>query len=216
MPEGALIIWHDMPDEQREEMLDWYDREHHAERVAIDGFLCVRRYHAVEAARQLFIHYETTGPQVLSSDAYLERVNNPTPWSLKCQKLIRNNSRTVCRLLRSEGRAKGGFVITAAFRRSGDESAENGLEAGLDLVGSLSGVLSWQAYAADAGTSSLPSTEKKLRGAADDHVTGLIVAHATELAAARAVRDAFAAAGNPAAGQQPELGLFQLAFSLGG
>ncbi|MBL0935989.1 MAG: hypothetical protein IBJ07_14690 [Rhizobiaceae bacterium] len=208
---GALIIWHDMPEEQRDEMLAWYNSEHHAERVDIEGFHGVRRYHAVEADHQLFIHYETSGPEVLSSESYLARVNAPTAWSLKCQRLIRNNSRTVCALESRHGTARGGFVVTHALRGTVDEERAQSFAAQRKAAGQVPGFLAWEAFRADNGASALPSAEKSLRGKADDHIAGLHVFHVMDLGSARAVRDTLL--------QVPallgtETGIFQLAFSL--
>ena len=35
---GILAIWHDMVSEQEQVLNDWYNQEHHAERIALEGF----------------------------------------------------------------------------------------------------------------------------------------------------------------------------------
>lgn len=216
---GALVIWHDMPVdmEERADMLAWYDHEHHPERVAIRGFLGVCRYHAVAAPRELFIRYRTLDAAVLSSPSYRARVDDPTAWSRRCQPRIRNNSRTVCAVLARSGMGEGGFVATVAFAADGwDEAlAARGWRSLTELAKRHPAVVSVEMLAADRSVSGLPSTEKDLRGAADEHVGGLFILHASDLDALRQAlaqwRDdwAVSASAAPAA-----TGLFALAFRL--
>lgn len=206
---GALVIWHDMPADRSAEMLDWYNREHHAERVGIEGFLGVRRYHAVEAARALFIHYETENPEVLASDAYLARVNDPTTWSLKCQPAIRNNSRTVCSVERVAGDARGGFVVTAALHAGHDDQAAPFRTLATDIE-RFEGILAWEVLQGNGAASALPSAEKALRGAADDLVASVLIIHAMDLTSARKACNFVAEKG----GTRFEVGIYQLAFAL--
>ena len=51
------------------------------ERVAIPGFLRGRRYVALDADLEFFNLYEAASPKVLAGPDYLERLNNPTPWT---------------------------------------------------------------------------------------------------------------------------------------
>lgn len=214
--QGALIIWHDMPPEHRADMLAWYDHEHHAERVAIEGFLSVRRYHAIDAARALFIHYDIVGPQALTSNAYLERVNTPTDRSLRYQPMIRNNSRTACAVVARHGSARGGFALTIGFSRDlWDSQGDLIDQAALwNLLSRRPGLLSLEIFSADPAASSLPSTEKKLRGADDRHAGGVLVLHATNAEALLQARADTDADKRFHALREAETGLFQLAFCL--
>ncbi|ODT55071.1 MAG: hypothetical protein ABS59_04395 [Methylobacterium sp. SCN 67-24] len=120
---GILAIWHDIVPEHQTDVLFWYDREHHFERLAVPGFRSVRRYQAEPGTSpQLFIRYETESIATLSAPAYLERLNQPTPWTLRCQPQFRGNSRTVCERIESHGGAEGGCAVT--IRLAGPMSAE--------------------------------------------------------------------------------------------
>ena len=92
----------------------WHSGEHLAERLAIPGFLRGRRTVAADpAARwQYFILYEVRDASVMTSAAYLERLNNPTPWSRKVHAASRL-SRTLCRVAESHGSGVGAHLVTA-------------------------------------------------------------------------------------------------------
>ncbi len=180
-PRGILAIWHDIAPGWEGEVLAWYDREHHFERLDVPGFLGVRRYTALGSGPRLFIRYETVDAAVLGSAAYLARVNAPTPGTLRAQPQFRNNSRTVCRRLARFGRAEGGVVAT--LRLAGTEGW-----AWRDAATLLErrGILAAEVWEADAERSAIASNEKRLRGVADAHVAAVLVVHASDPAAAEA------------------------------
>lgn len=43
MHEGLLAIWHDVVAESEAAVTHWYNTEHHAERLGVEGFLPARR-----------------------------------------------------------------------------------------------------------------------------------------------------------------------------
>lgn len=205
---GILAIWHDIAPESRDATLEWYDREHHFERLAVPGFRSVRRYHAVEGAPELFIRYETDTESVLSSPAYLARLDNPTPWTLRSQPTFRNNSRTVCRRDGAAGTAEGGIVVTVRLAADAGFSVADFEPLAAGLVG-RPGTLSAEFWRADPGRSSIPTREKELRGAADRTVGAVVVVHGRDVASGRAIRKA---AQDALAGFAPEIGVYQLSF----
>lgn len=83
---GLLLTMTDPPVGMEEEFNAWYDDEHLPERLAIPGFVSARRWVAdVEPGQGRYLAtYELSSPGVLSSAAYLERLNHPTPWSRRC------------------------------------------------------------------------------------------------------------------------------------
>ena len=80
---AVVAIWNDITPEGRRTFIEWHNREHIPERVAIPGFHRGRRYVAIEASPEYFTLYEARDAGVLVSDAYLERLNAPTPWSVR-------------------------------------------------------------------------------------------------------------------------------------
>lgn len=86
MNRGLLLTLTEPPPRMEEEFNAWYDEEHLAERLAIPGFRSVRRWVAQvpAGAGKYLATYELDSLAVLSSAAYLQRFENPTPWSRRC------------------------------------------------------------------------------------------------------------------------------------
>lgn len=211
MARGILAIWHDIAPEQEADTLDWYDREHHFERLDIPGFLNVRRYQAEPGASpQLFIRYETENPGVLASAAYLDRLNQPTPWTLRCQPQFRNNSRTVCERVETFGRAEGGVAITV---RLTDQKFAPSLRDAAFRIAETPGILGWERWVADVERSVIPTREKQLRGGEDRYIGSVAVFHARGTAEAAACLAALqpTLAGLDAGSVQA--GIYRLAFA---
>jgi hypothetical protein len=121
---AILAFWADVEASGEADYVDWHNREHMPERCAVPGFLRGRRYLAVAAAPKYFMMYETETLGTLASPAYVERLNNPTPWTRKCLALFRNSNRTACRTTLSIGRGIGGAVATIRLGPSGRREQE--------------------------------------------------------------------------------------------
>lgn len=124
--QAFLAIWSDIDGARTDEWYRWHTEEHMPERVAIPGFLAGRRYeridrgigHVVPEDRRLqhcFMMYEGEHLAVFNSDAYLERLNNPTPWTRKVAPSFTNFCRGACRLQLSAGDGYGGVVLILRF-----------------------------------------------------------------------------------------------------
>jgi len=109
---AILAFWADVDASGEADYNDWHNREHMPERCGVPGFLRGRRYVAAAAAPKYFMMYETETLETLASPAYVERLNNPTPWTRKCLALFRNSNRTACRTTLSIGLGIGGAVAT--------------------------------------------------------------------------------------------------------
>lgn len=114
---GAICIWNDITPEGREEFYAWHIHEHMPERAAVPGFLRSRRFIALEAATQpeFFTLYETRDPSVHTSEAYLARLNAPTPWTRTATQAFRNTSRALTEVQASLGPGAGGMLGTIRF-----------------------------------------------------------------------------------------------------
>lgn len=204
---GVLGIWHDVVPGTEAAVEEWYDREHHAERIGIAGFRRARRYRGLEGAPLVFGRYDVDGPGVLQSPHYLRVLANPSDWTRRMMPLYRRMSRAVFRVESRIGRADGGFV--ASFR-IGDAATFDAALALLPGVVAQRHVLGAEAWSADpAATRPAVSREVELRGAPDAMVAAAIIVDGTEPAA---LRDAVAAL--RAALPRAESGLHQLVFSL--
>jgi hypothetical protein len=123
--EGAVAIWNDITDEGRANFYEWHNREHMPERLGIDGFLRGRRYVALEGAPEYFTLYEVRDGAVLSSAAYLKRLNAPTEWTTRSVAHFRNTARSLCRTDLKLGIGRGGYLGTLRF--DCDPQADRGL-----------------------------------------------------------------------------------------
>ncbi len=113
--EGLLAIWHDVLAGQEAAVSHWYNIEHHAERLSVEGFLAANRYRlAAGEGRQFLSLYRTRTPAVLSSAAYRARLESPSPRTREIMPTYRNMSRTVCRLALQQGMPEGGHLATLA------------------------------------------------------------------------------------------------------
>ncbi|MEO1491405.1 MAG: hypothetical protein AAFV19_04540 [Pseudomonadota bacterium] len=111
---GRLALWHDCAPGHEAEFEAWYKTEHLPERLSVPGFLRGRRWEAVHGAPRFFTFYETTGPEVLTSAAYRARLEAPTPltaWIMA--DVMRDLSRTICRVEKRAGHLQGGYAMTA-------------------------------------------------------------------------------------------------------
>ena len=111
---AAVAMWWDVAPEMRAEWEDWHSSEHMPERLAIPGFLRGTRWVAESGEPSYFVLYEVTHLATITGGAYLERLNNPTPWSRKMMPQHRNMVRALCVLRAGWG---GGLPHTLATIR---------------------------------------------------------------------------------------------------
>lgn len=107
---GVLAIWNGIAPEAEADFVAWHVREHIPERVGLPGFQRGRRYAAVDGTPAYFNFYEVASPDVLTSPAYLARLNDPTPWTRQVVAQFTHTSRTICDVVSSAGHGEGGVV----------------------------------------------------------------------------------------------------------
>jgi hypothetical protein len=112
-----LAIWNDIHGITPTEYDAWLTHEHMIERVGIPGFLRGRRYIALDdEPHRYFNCYETRDAAVMTSPAYLERLNNPTPLTQRVMPCLTNFLRMGCRTVGTVGQHVGGAMATLRFR----------------------------------------------------------------------------------------------------
>ena len=118
-----LAIWHDIAEGAHDEYVEWHTREHMPERLSIPGFLTGKRLHTPGAGRYVFgTIYSGETVEVFRSPAYLERLNNPTPWTSQVAPTFRNFLRVACDRVAVAGRGDGGTMATIRFNFTGDDA----------------------------------------------------------------------------------------------
>ena len=116
---AAVAMWWDVTPEMRAEWEDWHSSEHMPERLAIPGFLRGTRWLAESAEPSYFVLYEVTRLATITGGAYLERLNNPTPWSRKMMPHHRNMVRSLCALRAGWGGGLPRALATVRFSPRG-------------------------------------------------------------------------------------------------
>ena len=223
MPEtasGALVIWHDVTPGAEALVNDWYNREHHLERVGLPGFLSARRYEALSGEPKLFNLYRVRDLSALTSPEYLDRLNHPTEWSRRAIPNCRNMSRTACRFLLQSGTGEGGTAGT--WRLSAEPEREDALaawlrEQALPGIAAARGVVSVALLKGDPGASAISSRERKLRGDQDRWVDLVVVVTANNPEIVKQIRTAALSESSlraQGARASSAFGIYRLVFAL--
>lgn len=136
--DALLAIWHDIEPAAQDEYVEWHTREHMPERLSVLGFTVGKRLINHDLGRYRYgTIYGGENLEVFCSPAYLERLNNPTPWSLRVQPTFRNFLRIACVRLASRGIGEGGALATVRLDFA-DGAGERDLRGGAHaLAGAL-------------------------------------------------------------------------------
>jgi hypothetical protein len=160
---GILAIWNDCAPEGLELFERWYNREHLQERVGVPGFHFGRRYERVSAGdRRFFAFYEVDDPAVLTSPAYVERLDNPTPWTSEVMPSFRGMVRTVCDLRADAGDLIGSHAVV--LRADGAMQPSADAETYMRTLAEREGIARVQLWTAAGQQTRADTAEMKRRG----------------------------------------------------
>jgi len=180
MTSAMLAIWSDVPQQQETDYLHWLMREHTPERVGIPGFEAVRVFRAdlPEVCRYLIL-YDLAAPSVLTSPAYLARLNAPTAWSQRIMPTLRNFVRGggCVRVMRGTG--GGAHLLPFRLARTASEAGSL-----LETLVTEERVCAVRLLEVDQEGSGVPTNERALRGG-DGSFPSLLLIEAAEAAALR-------------------------------
>jgi hypothetical protein len=95
---------------------DWHTHEHLPERLSIPGFVRGTRWVALRGQPRYFVMYEVAQLATLTSSAYLERLNNPSPWTSKMMTFYRGMTRGFCTMAGSYGVGIGQAGLLVRFK----------------------------------------------------------------------------------------------------
>ncbi len=176
---GALVIWHDPAPEAESDYNEWHSKEHMFERVGVPGFRRGQRAVAISGAPKYFNFYEVDDIATLNSKAYLDRLNDPTPWTRRLVPNIHNNSRTLCRVTASFG--AGGvpaFWTMILLSPAADRAEELRTWLADEVLPKLverPGILGAHLVEGERSTSGTDTVEKQLRGGGNEFVNWVIL-----------------------------------------
>jgi hypothetical protein len=112
---AAVVMWCDVALDVKEEFDDWHAHEHQPERLSIPGFLRGSRWLSTDGRNSYVMLYEAQSESTVTAGSYMERLNNPTPWSRKMMPHHKNMVRSLCSVQASFGAGLGQFLLTARF-----------------------------------------------------------------------------------------------------
>ncbi len=169
--EGLLAIWHDVNESQQDDFSEWHSREHMPERMATPGFHSGNRYRSISGKPEFFNFYRTVSQNVFSSEAYLQRLNNPTEWTQRNVAEFRNVNRTAGVVRATVGRGDGGAIATIRLTPRAESHADLTewlKEQGLAETLGEPGIVAAHHWAADVSASRIETRESRMRGSETD------------------------------------------------
>lgn len=156
---GFLAIWSDVEANDLTDYRHWLTREHTTERVTTRGFLASRVFRAArDDINRFFILYELEAPEVLDGEAYLARLNAPTPWSQRIMPKLGNFMRGGGVMVARAGQGEGTTI--AALRIDKLPAAPQELAQALVACDGIAAV---QIGTTDQARTSVPTAEKGMR-----------------------------------------------------
>lgn len=166
---AVVSIWHDIADEGRDEFYWWHLHEHMPERAAVNGIVRGRRYIAEEGTPEFFTLYEAEDMAALAGKDYLERLNNPTPWTLSTVKYFRNVARSIQQVRYSSGPGMGGYLLTLQFEADDAATISGVLQREvLEPAAAIKGITGVHLCQTDLSVSDTPTKERKQRDGGTD------------------------------------------------
>ena len=164
---GILAVLNNVESGIEAEYDEWYQKEHVPERVGVPGFRSGRRFRARGCDPEYLSVYGVDSVGVLTSAAYLERLNAPTEWTQRIMPMFRDMRRCVCTVkARAGSEGMGGAATVCQLNVSAD--AAEGLydwisNHVLTEIGASPGIVNAELWRIDAAASRISTTESDLR-----------------------------------------------------
>lgn len=173
---AAMLLLFDIEADAIEEHDRWHTHEHLPERLSIPGFRRGTRWTATQGGPRYMVLYEVESLATLASQAYLARLNNPTPWTTRMMPRYRGMSRGLCTVLGSFGFGQGGAAVLIRFTSDASHSEPLNrwlLQEALPAVPQMSGLGS--AHLLQGAQAAAMTHEQRIRGADRGVDSALIV-----------------------------------------
>jgi hypothetical protein len=218
---GCFVAWWDLPAGSESEHDNWHTHEHMIERVAIPGFLRGSRYRSLGGAPRICAIYQGETLATFTSPAYRERLNNPTPWSVRNFPLFRDMNRSLCTVAATYGHGIGGYLLTIQLSaRDGEaQHLQQWLaDDKLPTLAARAGLNGAHLLISDSAASQAGTRETVLRGKPDAVADWIVLIEGYERAAVEAAYvELMASRGlsEHGAAANPTAGFYSLDFTLG-
>lgn len=197
---AAMLLSFDIEADAVEEHDRWHTHEHLPERLSIPGFRRGTRWLATGGGARYMVLYEVESLAVLASDAYLARLNNPTPWTTKMMPHYRGMNRGLCAVIGSFGFGQGGTAALIRFTPGAHSETLSRwlLEEVLRAVPEMPGLGS--AHLLQGAQTAAMTNEQRIRGADRGVDSAIIVTGYDSNAVDACANELCAAGGLPARG----------------
>lgn len=213
---AAMLLSFDVEAQAIEEHDRWHTHEHLPERLSIPGFLRGTRWIATGEGPRYMVVYEVESLATLASQAYLARLNNPTPWTTRMMPHYRAMNRGLCAVLGSFGWGQGGTAALIRFTPQASHAAALNrwlLDEALAAVPDLPGLGS--AHLLQGAQAPTMTHEQRIRGADGSIDSALIVTGYDSDAVAAYANALCAAGGLPDRGAgEPSCATYRWSYSL--
>ena len=161
-----MAFWADIDAGNILKFQEWHNCEHIPERISIPGFNVGRRYRGIGSAPNFLMFYETDLAAVFASDAYMARLNDPTPWTQKSLTYFRNPMRNIYGLVAEVGATapiEAPYIHLFRFNLD-TEMAHWHRGEWLPAIAALDEVYRARLYAVDEEISSIMTSERQIYG----------------------------------------------------
>ena len=214
---AAMLLSFDIEPSAIEEHDRWHTHEHLPERLSIPGFRRGTRWLAKDAGPRYMVLYEVEDLATLTSAAYLERLNNPTPWTTRMMPHYRGMNRGLCSVVGSFGYGQGSAAALVRFTPAASGQAPLVRWLLDDVLPTLPGTPGVGSAHLLQGAQQAPMTnEQRIRGAADLGVDSALIVMGYDSDAVQACGSALCAeSALPAHGAaQVSVAAYQWSYSL--
>jgi hypothetical protein len=213
---AAVAMWWNIRPARRAEFCDWHSHEHFPERMSISGFRRGSRWSSVENTEGFFVLYELDDYSTLTSSEYLERLNNPTPWSTKMMPHHLNMVRSECRIAASFGGGVARLMTTIRFSPRERQQSLTSVRDAMADFSNKPGLTGAHLLITDTPARIAQTEEQKIRGGdgvADwiSLLTGYDSGALEHAQAALAAKTALAMSGD---GVKPTIERYELSFAM--
>src|SRR4051812_24200610 len=206
---GFLAIWSDVEAHDLTDYRHWLTREHTTERVTTRGFLASRVFRAArDDINRFFILYELEVPEVLDGEAYLARLNAPTPWSQRIMPKLGNFMRGGGVMIARAGRGEGATILALRI-----ETLPENPEKLAEALVACDGVAAVQIGATDEARTSVRTAEKSMRKN-EGFFAGLLLIEALDVASLQAALQQAHAVAPDVLARASESEVYQSMFAL--
>jgi hypothetical protein len=209
---AAMLLSFDVAPEAIAEHDRWHTHEHLPERLAIPGFLRGTRWTTLRGAPRYMVLYEVQSLGTLTSGPYLERLNQPSPWTTQVMPHYRGMVRGLCSVVGSFGFGTGRICALIRFKPDPAAPVHQWLLAEtLPRLPTQPGLGS--AHLLQGAAPSAMTNEQHLRGK-DGGMDSALIITGYDHSAVEAAAQATLADLNTRASEQATLALYEMLYSL--